>query len=118
MSAFEGHRADLDSRVDRQITGEPGVGVVDSQDHETSEDHTDSSIDDVESRDDQWVGVLSYEYRPKQYPERRTRIKTFQSKVGTGLYPRPLTEPTTLLYTWLFGAIQDIQLKVDRAMKM
>ena len=41
-----------------------------------------------------------------------------QSKVGQGLSPTPLLNPTTLLSATLFGAIQESQLNTDRAWKM
>ena len=46
------------SRVDGEIAGEPRVRVVDTQHHETCQDHADGSIDDVEVRDDKGVAIL------------------------------------------------------------
>jgi hypothetical protein len=45
-------------------------------------------------------------------------VKLFQSKVGHGLSPTPLTKPETLLRGPLLGAIHDIQLNSDNACKM
>lgn len=45
-------------------------------------------------------------------------VMLFQSKVGHGLSPTPLTKPTTLLSGPLLGAIHDIQLKRESAWKM
>jgi hypothetical protein len=42
-------------------------------------------------------------------------VRLLKSKVGMGLRPRPLTPPTMLFRLTLSGAIQLIQLKVDRA---
>jgi hypothetical protein len=46
------------SRVDGKVASQPRIGVVDTQDHETGQEHSDSSVDDVEVRDDQRVRVL------------------------------------------------------------
>jgi hypothetical protein len=45
-------------------------------------------------------------------------VKLFQSNVGQGLRPTPLTKPVTLLRGPLLGAIHDIQLNSDNAWKM
>jgi hypothetical protein len=45
-------------------------------------------------------------------------VKLFQSNVGHGLRPTPLTKPVTLLRGPLLGAIHDIQLKRESAWKM
>lgn len=46
------------SRVDGQVTGKPGVGVVHGQDHESSQEHTNGSIDNVEVRHNKRIRVL------------------------------------------------------------
>lgn len=66
------------SRVDRQVTGEPGVGIVNTQHHESGQDHTDSSVDDVEVRNHQWVGILQCKH---EIPFKRTdRVLTHQDQ--------------------------------------
>jgi len=47
-----------------------------------------------------------------------SKSRTFQSKVGNGLTPRPVLKPVIVVKLTFLGAIQVIQLKADRAVKM
>lgn len=42
------------------MPGEPGVGIVDTHDHKSGQEHTDRGVDNVECGYDKWIGVLSH----------------------------------------------------------